>query len=64
MTYKYLVWIYVCTCKMMNCITKPPFVTGKMAATYIARQYGNKSFTWALAGSRGRALRRACMYVY
>ena len=46
---------------MMNCITKPPFVTGKMAATYIARQYGNKSFTWALAGSRGREL-RACIY--
>ena len=44
---------------MMNCITKPPFVTGKMAATYIARQYGNKSFTWALAGSAEEG-----MYIY
>lgn len=27
-----------------------------MAATYIAKQYGSKSFTWALAGRRGQAL--------
>ena len=27
-----------------------------MAATYIAKQYGGKSFTWALAGRRGQAL--------
>ena len=27
-----------------------------MAATYIAKQYGGKSFTWAIAGRRGHAL--------
>lgn len=32
--------------------------TGKLAAEYIARQYGTKQFKWAIAGRREDAMKR------